>query len=457
MRVMTRFTWLALILLLSGCGPRAEPDRASSHGASPITAYFTDPLAGLPALENYPAQAKGLDRALIALIDSAQKTLDAAVYSFSLPALAEALERACRREVRVRLVMERETAGSFYRDRLASRDCPEAKLDENKGLMHEKFLVVDGSAVWVGSHNWTCLDIYTDANNALLIQDTSIAEAFAAEFEELYNGRFGEHKRDANEEFFRLDDRSIELYFGPVDAPREAIIKKIQSARASIHIAMYAFTDNELKRALLEAQARGPLVQAVWDYQGVSLTGSDVPAMLNRGIGVLDANPGLVHHKFAIIDERLVLTGSANWSRAGLEKNDEYVLIVEDAELARAYLAHWQRLYGDALRYDREPRQAPRLHIRVFWRSERANKFGVRVEWRPHLVKPVDEYALCRARTLRGPCEQTFPGIAPGLDYFVDPAAVAGQDYYYRLRGRVGYQWSDYSNIYATQRTGHCS
>jgi hypothetical protein len=64
------------------------------HTDDPIAVYFTDPLAGLPHLDKPTAQANGVDRALIALIDSAQKTIDAALYRLTYQPMIAALERA---------------------------------------------------------------------------------------------------------------------------------------------------------------------------------------------------------------------------------------------------------------------------------------------------------------------------------------------------------------------------
>jgi hypothetical protein len=219
---------------------------------------------------------------------------------------------------------------------------------------------------------------------------------------------------------------------------------------------MYAFTDNLLKEALLAAQARGVGVYAVWDYQSLTLSGSDVLAMINRDVGVLDALAGLVHHKFAVIDQKSVVTGSANWSRAGFESNDENLLIIDDAQLARVYLTHWQKLYDDAMHYDLVPLDAPRVNARVFPRSESAHQPGFKIEWRPHYVNAVDEYELCRSLSSQGSCEKVFSDLAPGSESFTDDSLVSNKTYYYRLRGRVGNRWSDYSNEYSTDFNQNC-
>ncbi len=446
---------LSLLLLMgsSTCGKIEHPETAAFI-ASPIKVFFTLPPLDSTNTEEALTQPNKTLNALIELIGNAQKTLDIAIYSFSLKSIAIALTRACQRNVRVRLVMERESAKSDYFPN--SPACPAIKLDENSALMHEKFMIIDEASVWIGSLNWTCLDLYTDANNVLLIHDASIAASFKQEFDEMFSGHFGKKKTNPSYTRVNVDETMIDLFFLPNKNAHNALHRKIDTARSSIYIAMYAFTDNLLKEALLDAKAHGVQVHAVWDYQSLTISGSDVLAMVNRDVGVLDALAGLVHHKFAVIDEKTVIMGSANWSRAGFESNDENLLIIEDAQIARAYLAHWKQLYDDAIRYDYVPLDVPRLNSRVFPRSEDHHKLGVSVQWRPHFVHAVDEYELCRALSSQGPCEKVFPDLAPGSDGLTDESVLSNQTYYYRLRGRVGDRWSEYSNEYSTDPSQNC-
>ena len=56
--------------------------------------------------------------------------------------------------------------------------------------------------------------------------------------------------------------------------------------------------------------------------------------------------PGLLHDKFAVIDERVVLTGSYNWTAAAENKNAENLLIIKDKVIARKYTDQFHHLWG---------------------------------------------------------------------------------------------------------------
>jgi phosphatidylserine/phosphatidylglycerophosphate/cardiolipin synthase-like enzyme len=67
------------------------------------------------------------------------------------------------------------------------------------------------------------------------------------------------------------------------------------------------------------------------------------------GVDVLeDGNCYILHHKVIIIDERTVITGSYNFTNSAERDNDENLVIVDDPNLARAYLDEFERVYAQA-------------------------------------------------------------------------------------------------------------
>ena len=61
-----------------------------------------------------------------------------------------------------------------------------------------------------------------------------------------------------------------------------------------------------------------------------------------------DGNCYILHHKVIIIDERMVITGSYNFTSSAERDNDENLVIVDDPQLARAYLDEFARVYAQA-------------------------------------------------------------------------------------------------------------
>ena len=123
-----------------------------------------------------------------------------------------------------------------------------------------------------------------------------------------------------------------EVAFAPDPAALQLVLKAIQSARRSIHVAAYVFTSKPVAQALLTAQRSGIEVAVVADRKE------------NSG-----RYSAIFHHKFMIIDAMHVQTGSFNYTAAAAGKNAENVLVVWNApELAARYEQQWQRLWQEA-------------------------------------------------------------------------------------------------------------
>jgi phosphatidylserine/phosphatidylglycerophosphate/cardiolipin synthase-like enzyme len=139
--------------------------------------YFTNPQSPLAS-----QQTGGPDGPLAAAIDSARLTVDVAIYSLSLNSIRDALIRAHDRGVQVRMVMESENLDRSDPQKLKDAGIP-ILGDRREGLMHDKFVVIDNSEVWMGSMNFTDSGGYTDNNNLIRIHSVKMAENYTKEFE----------------------------------------------------------------------------------------------------------------------------------------------------------------------------------------------------------------------------------------------------------------------------------
>lgn len=134
---------------------------------------------------------------------------------------------------------------------------------------------------------------------------------------------------------------------------RAVLLREIGLARQSIYVAVAWFTDYALFAALLERQRAGIVVAVciTRDEKDINFQPGGVPfAELEAAGGrVTVVENRLMHHKFCILDERDVLTGSYNWTRKAAQSNEEnIVLTTDDPELAQHFLREFQRLTGPA-------------------------------------------------------------------------------------------------------------
>lgn len=54
-----------------------------------------------------------------------------------------------------------------------------------------------------------------------------------------------------------------------------------------------------------------------------------------------------MHHKFAIVDGRTLITGSLNWTTQAIQNNRENVLVLEDAEYVKPFLEEFERIWEE--------------------------------------------------------------------------------------------------------------
>lgn len=295
----------------------------------------------------------GIDGRLVRLIDSAQRTVDVAIYDLDLETVSEAMARAARRGVRVRAVTESDTLNNkghrFIQAAFAALQAAEIPVvdDKRRQLMHDKFTVVDGEWVQTGSWNYTDADTYRHNNNAVVVQSQALAANYGAEFDKMFvQEKFGASKpKGTVYGSLPLAGALVETYFSPQDSGAAQIIRWIGAARQRIHFMAFSFTHDGIGEAMLERARAGVEVAGVFESRDSGTQFSEYPRLKREGLDVvLDGNPWLMHHKVIIIDDRITVSGSFNYSQNADRQNDENLLIVDDVSLAAAFEAEYQRV-----------------------------------------------------------------------------------------------------------------
>jgi phosphatidylserine/phosphatidylglycerophosphate/cardiolipin synthase-like enzyme len=132
---------------------------------------------------------------------------------------------------------------------------------------------------------------------------------------------------------------AIQVYFSPNGGAAQAIIGTIDAARSSVHVEAYRLTSRPIIDALLAAHARDVSVWVSVDRQERVTPGTAVYRLVEAGIPVtVERRHHLAHNKVMIVDERIVITGSYNFTANAETRNAENLLIIASPELARRYL-----------------------------------------------------------------------------------------------------------------------
>lgn len=354
LRGILLITLMAILGLLASCSLQFPGSSGNSPDDSPVTptvpplvsVYFTNPGANVSG-----EYRGGIDEYLVQSIDSARLSVEVAAYSFNLWSLRDALLRAHQRGVVVRMVIE-----SDNMDNAEVQDLREAGIvvlgDQHESLMHNKFIVIDQSEVWTGSMNYTVSGVYLDDNNLVHLRSEQIAQAYHAVFTEMFeNAHFGAYSRQpGTQSEYSLNGNRVEVYFSPEDGVAGHILPLLEQAQESIFFLSYVFTSNDLGSMILQRATQGVTISGVMEADQVSSQGTEYETFRQAGLDVrLDANPDLMHHKIIIIDRKIVISGSYNFTRSAEIENDENLVIIHDPGVAASYLAEFARIHDQAI------------------------------------------------------------------------------------------------------------
>lgn len=343
---------------------RTTPEPAQP-GSTPVTTggggttqgswyqlYFTSPT--------YPddpqAHRGGIDEKLVALIDRAQRTVDVAAYDFDLEDVSDALVRAQGRGVRVRMVTDSDTvANDDEAIQAAFGKLKGARIpiieDNRRGIMHNKFTVVDARWVSTGSWNYTDGDTYRLNNMMIVIESPELATNYSAEFAKMFEKKqFGPTKdKLIPNPVITVSGTRIETCFASENRCADRIIATLSTSTRSIRFLAFSFTSTPIAQTMLDRRASGVSLAGIFETTGSDTQYSAYGKLKGQGVEVYtDGNPYMMHHKAIIIDERIVIFGSFNFSDNANTSNDENLLIVDNPEIARAFLAEYERVLAVA-------------------------------------------------------------------------------------------------------------
>jgi len=134
--------------------------------------------------------------------------------------------------------------------------------------------------------------------------------------------------------------------FSPKGGAASQVIYWLGKANKSVHVLIYSFTLDSIGDAVLRAYQKGIDVKVVFEGSQVSKY-SEYFRLADAGVQVRnDTNPGLMHHKVAIIDSCIILVGSFNWSNDAEEDNNENLLVIRSKELASTFDQEFKKIWS---------------------------------------------------------------------------------------------------------------
>jgi phosphatidylserine/phosphatidylglycerophosphate/cardiolipin synthase-like enzyme len=308
-----------------------------------------------------PGQTVNLVDALISEINTATSTLDGAFYEIRYQPFVDALIQAENRGVSIRIVTDTDYITNSFTQQLINAGIS-VKGDNRSALMHNKYVIIDGRKVWMGSTNVTDTCNANNYNNTILWDSSALASIYKTDFEEMYV--YGQFTKTASPSTVSAQKVTVstatanipvEVYFAPEDNPISAIINVINNAKYNIYFDYFSFTDDNVRAALISAKNRGVNVEGVFDSSQYGSNGpyGELAYLAKAGIPVsIGDNPygGKMHDKVLIVDKGYtiakVVTGSFNASDNASDTNSENLMVINDKATADKYYDEFLRIRG---------------------------------------------------------------------------------------------------------------
>lgn len=391
---------------------------------SAVKVYFNQNLASSyeDPYRHFIRKGDNLEQQIIDAINQANSTVDIAVMEFRLPKVAEALTVAHKRGVKVRVLIDNKYNKTFDKytqeemtrmnrhdkqayeelkrypaDALAMlhssgieiKDDTSNNAKKGSGLMHHKFVIVDGKTTIISSANLTTSDMHGDfgnldsrgnPNNMVIVPNNpELAKTFTDEFNYMWQGVFKSYKPQRYPVTIPVGVGIITVNFSPAskkdDITRTSngmIASYLEQAKKSVHIAVFVYSDQKISDTLGSVHDQGvedikvlidpdffrQSYSKAYDAMGVCPPVGKKRSLITvkpwkHPITTVGFPIGLmgdraVHSKMAILDDTLVITGSHNWSNAGNYLNDETLIAIQNPIVAAHYEQEFSRLYGTA-------------------------------------------------------------------------------------------------------------
>jgi len=453
---MYRLSWIFLLCLttLTGC-QRSSPQPSDLAQDEFIQAYFnhreTSTQTYTDPYRQVEREGDNLEAIIIEEITTAKSTIDLAVQELNLPLVAQALVKSHRSGVKVRVILDNNYSralGSLSsqeirqlkkRDRLKYDEFLKLVDSDNNnrlsiseisngdaliilrnagitiiddtadgskgsGLMHHKFMVVDGKTVITGSTNFTLSGIHGDfrnldtkgnVNHLLRINNREVADLFIDEFNYMWSkeeggvdSQFGLAKPSRSPVSIVWKNTKVTLQFSPISSTKDwhlssngLIGKVINNANNSVDLALFVFSEQSVANILQQKQKQKVKISGVFDGGFAFRYYSEVldlfgVTILRHCQAEVDNNPWIdpletvgianiavgdkLHHKFALVDQQTIISGSQNWSQAANHKNDEALIVINNFTLAQHFDREFQRLFKSAF-----PGLSPRARQKI--------------------------------------------------------------------------------------------
>jgi phosphatidylserine/phosphatidylglycerophosphate/cardiolipin synthase-like enzyme len=346
-----------------------------------------------------------------------------AAYEFHYKPFLQSLKAALDNDADVEIVYDarKEPLATKNADAVAASGLAGVATPRTKNrssISHNKFIVRlrngEPEAVWTGGTNFSEGGIFGHSNVGQVVEDADIARLYLRYWELLKADPASGDLRPEVDALTPIPTnpppRGVSVVFSPrgsLDAlnryaeialtAREGLFMTFAFGMNDLWKDVYRRSPAPLRFALLEKKTRAMeagqereaeeraidvlrrLPQNVFAI-GSFITTNRLDGWLKEKLTGLNSNVKFVHNKFMLVDplgnDPIVIAGSANFSQASTDENDENMLVIRgNKRVADIYLGEFMRLYShhafrESLTFNRDPNEPVKfLSTGDWWRD----------------------------------------------------------------------------------------
>lgn len=149
-------------------------------------------------------------------------------------------------------------------------------------------------------------------------------------------------------EYMMIRPALFDPYFFPNENNEDVVVNMLRTCKKGLDICVFSMTNDKIYAAVEEVWNKGLEVRIITDDECCKQIGSDIYKLASMGIPVKtdDDQKFHMHHKFAVIDHHVVVTGSFNWTTQAVKSNQENIIFISNDELAKKYTNEFNKLWN---------------------------------------------------------------------------------------------------------------
>ena len=169
----------------------------------------------------------------------------------------------------------------------------------------------------------------------IIVRDPEIAKIYSREFREIRQGHFGKlnEGHDDKPPVINVSGLPVRVLFAPDHNPEMEIMKHMARAKSRIDFAIFTFSRSSgIDDQMIMAKKAGVTVRGALDAGQGNAPWAATRPVKNAGADLFlvhkSGKLGKLHHKLMVLDRRMVIAGSFNYTKPATQLNDENLIMI---------------------------------------------------------------------------------------------------------------------------------